>query len=103
MQKVVHCQKEPYDVYIGRAMPRYGLAASKWANPYRIGPDGDREHVLALYELYIRKHPYLMGDLPELRQKVLGCWCAPKGGLTADDPLRCHGQVLLRLLEEAGQ
>jgi hypothetical protein len=23
-------------VYIGRAMPRYGLPASKWANPFRL-------------------------------------------------------------------
>lgn len=31
--KVVHCKKEPYDVYIGRG--------SKWENPFVIGKDGD--------------------------------------------------------------
>jgi hypothetical protein len=29
-------------VYIGRAMPRHGLAASPWANPFRIDRDGTR-------------------------------------------------------------
>jgi hypothetical protein len=76
--RVVHCQREPYDVYIGRAMPRFGLAASKGANPFRAGCDGDRREVIAKYERWLRCEPELMAALPELRGKTLGCWCAPQ-------------------------
>ena len=86
--RVVHCMRESYDVYIGRANRRYRLAASPWANPYREGRDGDRERVIAKYEDWLRSQPALMAALPELRGKVLGCWCAPEP---------CHGDVLLRL------
>jgi len=87
---VVHCRREPYDVYIGRASFRRGhrLVASKWANPFREGRDGDRGEVVAKYEDWLRSQPALIVALPELRGKVLGCWCAPKP---------CHGDVLVRL------
>jgi uncharacterized protein DUF4326 len=85
---VVHCKKAPFDVYIGRAMSSQGFNASKWANPFKIGKDGTRSEVIAKYEVHLRSRPDLMAALPELRGKVLGCWCAP-------DP--CHGDVLARL------
>ncbi len=43
---VVHCKKEKYDVYIGRAVPRSGLKASPWGNPFVIGKDGTRDEVM---------------------------------------------------------
>jgi hypothetical protein len=86
--EVVDLRRRPYDVYIGRANRRYRLAASKWANPFREGQDGDRGEVIAKYERWLKKQPELMAALPELRGKVLGCWCAPKP---------CHGDVLVRL------
>jgi hypothetical protein len=72
--RVVHCQKEPYDVYIARAAPRFGLKRSKWANPYPLlgASEADRDVCLALYEDYVRNSPDLMAALPELRGKVLG-------------------------------
>lgn len=75
--KVVHCKKEPYDVYIGRP--------SKWGNPYEIGKDGTRTEVIEKYREYCRRE-----NLPvdELRGKTLGCWCAPHP---------CHGDVLMEL------
>jgi hypothetical protein len=76
--RVVHCRQEPYDVYIGRP--------SKWGNPFRIGPDGNRSEVLHKYALYLLQQPDLLAALPELRGKVLGCWCAP---------LPCHGDILV--------
>jgi hypothetical protein len=88
--RVVHCQHEAYDVYIGRAMPKFGLAASKWANPFRIGRDGGRADVIKKYEAWVRTQPELMAALGEIRGKVLGCWCVP-------DP--CHGDVLARLAD----
>jgi hypothetical protein len=80
MERVVHCKRETFDVYIGRP--------SKWGNPFVIGKDGTREDVIAKYETWIETQPQLMNALPELRGKVLGCWCSPKS---------CHGDVLVRL------
>lgn len=40
--KVVYCQREPYNVYIGRP--------SKWGNPFIIGRDGTREEVIDNYK-----------------------------------------------------
>ena len=37
MIKVVHINKEEYDIYIGRG--------SKWGNPFVLGKDGDRTEV----------------------------------------------------------
>jgi len=81
--KVVHCRRKPFDVYIGRP--------SKWGNPFMIGQDGNREEVISKYERWLETQPKLLADLPELRGKVLGCFCAP---------LPCHGDILLRLAEE---
>ena len=80
MDGVVHCKKSKYDVYIGRP--------SKWGNPFEIGRDGTRVKVIQKYEDWIQTQPKLMEDLPELKNKALGCWCAPKP---------CHGEVLRRL------
>ena len=85
---VVHCKKDKYDVYIGRANPRSGLKASPWANPFKIGKDGTREEVMRKYCDWIMQQPELLSRLPELKGKVLGCWCAPEA---------CHGDILSEL------
>lgn len=77
---VVHCKREPYDVYIGRP--------SRWGNPFVVGRDGTREQVIALYREWLECQPLLLDALPILRGKVLGCWCAPDA---------CHGDVLVEL------
>jgi hypothetical protein len=76
---VVHCKRDPYDVLIDRT--------TVWGNPFRIGQAGTREEVIAAYEAHLRFSPELRRRLPELRGKVLGCWCAPEP---------CHGDVLAR-------
>lgn len=85
--KVVHCKREPYDVYIGRP--------SIWGNPFSHLDDtlaqfrvATREEAIEAYEEWINQRPDLLSLLPDLRGKVLGCWCAPKP---------CHGDVLVRL------
>jgi len=80
------------DVYIGRACSRGGweLPQSKWHNPYSVKAAGSAEQACILYEQYIR-NSQLMDQLGELEGKVLGCWCKPGP---------CHGDVLLKLLEE---
>lgn len=82
--KVVHCKKEPYDIYIGRP--------SKWGNPFIIGKDGTREQVIKKYEAWIKTQPELILDAKRiLKGKSLGCWCSPQS---------CHGDILLRIANE---
>ena len=93
--RVVHCKKEPYDVYIGRP--------SKWGNPYSHKDNtkaqfkvDTREEAVWRYEVmmlkWIEDHPDILEEIKkELKGKVLGCWCAPKA---------CHGDILLRLANE---
>jgi hypothetical protein len=88
--KIVHCKKEPYDVYIGRG--------SKWGNPFthkhgtiaRFVVD-TRNEAIECYEVWIREQPELMASLPKLVGKTLGCYCVPK---------RCHGEVLIKIVNE---
>ncbi len=83
MIRIVHNKKEKYDILIDRT--------TKWGNPYVIGPDGNREQVIQKYRRWILTQLQLIADLPELKNKVLGCWCAPKA---------CHGDVLKELVEK---
>jgi len=84
--KVVHCKKEPFDVYIGRG--------SKWGNPYSHKEGtlakyvvGSREEAIAKFEEYLLANENLMEKIGELRGKTLGCFCKPKS---------CHGDILLK-------
>lgn len=89
--KVVHCKKEPYDIYIGRGSP--------WGNPYTHNPGRTlakylvetREQAINGYRRWIMEQPELLARLPELKGKTLGCFCAPK---------HCHGDVLVELVEQ---
>ena len=69
VKDIVHCKKDPYDVYIGRG--------SKWGNPFKIGRDGTRGDVIVKYREWILNNTELLEDLYELDGKVLGCWCKP--------------------------
>ena len=84
---VVHCEREPYDILIDRT--------TVWGNPYSH-KDGTlakyrvktRGEAIQKYREYILDNPELLARLPELRDKVLGCWCKPAA---------CHGDVLEEL------
>ena len=95
--RVVKCKtvhgKRNFDVYIGRRSHWHPdiYPQSKWANPFVEGKDGTREEVIAKYEQWILAKPELLKDLPELRGKVLGCHCKPRA---------CHGDVLVKLVEQ---
>lgn len=85
--RVVHCKKEPFDVYIGRP--------GKWGNPFKIDVDCSREESIRLYREWLTKaiseHPELLEEIKkELKEKILGCWCAPR---------ICHGGVLAELAD----
>lgn len=70
-------------VYIGRG--------SMWGNPFKIGPDGDRDEVCEKHRKYlweqIQAGDVRLTDLAKLHGKDLVCYCAPQ---------RCHGHTLER-------
>ena len=95
---VVHCKRAAFDVYVGRG------AGALYGNPWVLGPDGTRDEVCDRYEAWLRTgrdfgHPEatearrqaILTSLPELKGKVLGCFCSP---------LRCHGDTLQALIAE---
>ncbi len=99
-ENLCHWTQEPDNVYIGRAGVvfidgrRFPPRASVWANPFKIQATVSRHDVIAKYEAYIREciqRAPEQYNIEALRGKRLGCWCHPEP---------CHGDVLLRLLEE---
>lgn len=85
--KVVHCKKEPFDIYIGRP--------GKWGNPFShkegtlaLFKTNTRDEAVDNYKEWLLKNLDLMKNLSELKGKTLGCWCKPQ---------KCHGDVLLEL------
>ena len=90
--------QDPRHLYIGRDMTRYvkGSRKSMWSNPFSCEKYG-RDECLRRYEEYVLTDTTiqangkpLLQSLPELKDKVLGCWCSPD---------RCHGDVLMRLCD----
>ena len=88
---VVHCKRQPFDVYIGRP--------SEWGNPFSDKPQSlaevkveTREEAIACYEEWLKQDPEMIARVKrELKGKVLGCWCSPKA---------CHGDILARIANE---
>jgi len=74
----------PDTVYVGRP--------TRWANPFKIGLDGDRETVVKKFREYalerLKREP---NWLEPLRGKDLACWCP------LDKP--CHADILIELLD----
>ncbi len=104
MTRIVHCKREMYNVYIGRAEGEKG----KWGNLYshKLGTSAkfrvnSIKEAIEAYDEWIRNGDgkHLLNDLGELEGKVLGCWC---GNFTLEDMdnLKCHGQILLNLLAD---
>lgn len=77
-------KNDSYDIFAGRP--------SKYANPFVIGPDGNRAIVINRFEDYLRKHPQLNKLLDELDGKRVACWC----NLTQ----KCHLDIFIKLLRE---
>ena len=59
---------------------------SDWGNPFVLPEDGDRDTVCDSFGVYLDRKPSLLKRLPELKGKVLGCWCHPE---------RCHGEEII--------
>ena len=97
MCKVVHCKKEPFDIYVGRGRcPKTGQL-SKWGNPYSHKEETlaefkveTRDEAVKKYEEYLLQNEELMLSLYELKYKTIGCWCKPKS---------CHGDILKKYVD----
>ena len=83
-------------VYIGRAMPRYGLKRSPYANPYPITKWRDRTMAICNYRYWledrISEDPAFLDALRDVQYLV--CWCAPAA---------CHGDVIVEFLRNNGR
>ena len=81
-------KREHFDVYIGRKIQYHKefKKDSKWRN---------RSKNLEEYEQWVRQN--LWSDLSELKGKTLGCWCV---NTTQLKPVKCHGQILMKLVLE---
>ena len=96
------------NVYIGRGgvvfvatssggKVRWPTNASKWCNKHKVSTIMSRDEAIALYE---KDLDVLLKDgdnrvqFMQLRGKNLGCWCKPE---------KCHGDVILRKLDEMQQ
>lgn len=97
---VVHCKKDYFDVYIGRASEGVSRAGSPLANPFSVkeyGRDGCVEKYRRWLWGKIKSHDSIVcGALLSILLKesgggdvILGCWCAP---------LKCHGDVIASAL-----
>ena len=101
-------------IYVGRAVLRYGLSASKWGNPMTIRalkelfpsdtPLELQEKAVSWFREYITtpfgRPAELMEQIGELKGKDLVCWCHTWDG-QGSNPMYCHADVLLELANQS--
>jgi hypothetical protein len=92
---IVHCKKDPFDVYVGRP--------SVWGNPFshKDSKYAARcrtvQEALDNFHYKLQKEPAFVASIKRsLHDKILACWCAPVGGVDIDAKLVCHAQLLAR-------
>jgi len=88
--RVVNLRKEPYDVYVGRPSPFGNPYSHKEGTlaKYRVA---SVEEAVEKYRKYAENNHVILSKLHLLQGKRLGCYCAPN---------RCHGEVLVELVEK---
>lgn len=89
------------NIYVGRAgvvfidKERYPKKSSIFANPFKIGKDGDRDKVIEKYREYIecklKEDKKFVEELIKIKNKNLGCWCHPE---------KCHADILKELIKK---
>lgn len=90
--------ENPEHEYIGRSgivfinKKRFPTKSSPYANPFKVKTVG-LVKCLELYELWLRQKINDEGieEITKLKNKVLGCWCKPN---------MCHGDILIKILNE---
>lgn len=113
---------DPMFLYVGRAVPRAGWAASPWANPFKVGMTFERAfelvaegtgytgkprviedaaHAVRFFNLYANTLAWDKHAPPILRGKRLGCWCC---NWNPGDPVivPCHAIALAQLADGGG-
>lgn len=83
-----HVLKYAKDNGLYKQIDRY----SEYGNPFFLNTDGDRDQVCDGYIEYFKHKRSLHTKVKDLKGKALGCHCAP---------LRCHGDYLKKLSDEA--
>jgi hypothetical protein len=95
-------------IYVGRAIPLYGLVASLLANPQKVGQGYSLADCLDDYRRLLTRPEYQgyrerraeIDRLTAIYRKhgrlALVCWCAGPQGWTASEPNppRCHAQIV---------
>ncbi|KAF2074902.1 hypothetical protein CYY_003779 [Polysphondylium violaceum] len=89
----VNCKtSKDYDVYVGRKNPTIkSTVSTKWGNPFKVGPDGDRNAVMKKYRDWIfspAQDDLFQCAKTELKGKILACWCKP---------YNCHSFILAEI------
>ncbi len=81
-------------VYIGRENSKFNLLESKFANPFPINENQNRQEVIDKYKTWlwnqIKNGSITEKDILSLDNKDLVCYCSP---------LNCHGDVLIKAVE----
>lgn len=99
---VVHCRKDPYDVYIGRpgSKPSSAFGAGYrqiFGNPFPVKAFG-REGCIERFKTYFLDRVKVDSDFRKevlkLKGKRLGCFCKPDA---------CHGDVIAAWLDGGEQ
>lgn len=106
---VVHCKREPYQIYIGRERTKY-----HFGNPFSHKENSLAEVTVETAEdaceqfrkwvegedwkeLDQERRQWILDNLKYLKGKTLGCWCKVKGHEF------CHGDVLVELVNKIYQ
>lgn len=101
-KRVVHCKQRGYDVYIGRASGNhhFGNPFAHKLSKFDCVVVKTREDAVAAFRDWImgvawqdvepERREWIIQQLPSLKGKVLGCFCAP---------LSCHGDVLAEMAD----
>ncbi len=87
-------------LYVGRYF-QGRFPASPWGNPFgisRFATERAKRECLERYREWLLGKPELLARLPELRGKVLGCFCCEYDGISEAKPL-CHAVVLAELAD----
>jgi hypothetical protein len=80
-------------LYIGRENRSKGLLGSKFANPFPINEQQNRDEVIRKYTRWLwgelKEGRVSLDELVAMKGKRLVCFCAPQ---------KCHGDVLLKAI-----
>jgi Domain of unknown function (DUF4326) len=86
MNRVVHVNREHFDIYMGREWA--GHACSIWHNPFRIKSGIRGTALLEFADYFFSPEQKWLRDaaITEISDgAVLGCWC---------NPLACHADMV---------